>query len=199
MKIHVSFDFCIEFERSGGQLQMTEFELVPRSNGVCDLLISHLIFRLLRFGAIEPFVMLWRSSAGQTLNLHTSICKSRSRRATVGIPKGRASKNRCRIPVCIFFTHAPLGRWVLKYRSFFFLFFSVENVRFNWIFGNTWCVFLSRANSTARCRRCFVAEFFQVYIVFLVVAIFSKTECYSPSNLLVRSAMCRPSAVVVVV
>ena len=32
--------------------------------------------------------------------------------------------------------------------------------------------FLSWANSTARCRRCFVAEFFQVYIVFLVVAIF---------------------------
>ena len=54
--------------------------------------------------------------------------------------------------------------------------------------------FLSRANSTARCRQCFVAEFFQVYIVFLVVAIFAKTVCYSPSNLLVRSAMCRTSA-----
>ena len=51
--------------------------------------------------------------------------------------------------------------------------------------------FLSRANSTARCRRCFVQEFFQVYIVFLVVASFAKTKCYSPSNLLVRSAMCR--------
>ena len=48
--------------------------------------------------------------------------------------------------------------------------------------------FLSRANSTARCRRWFVGEFFQVYIVFLVVAIFSNTECYSPSNLLVRFA-----------
>ena len=47
--------------------------------------------------------------------------------------------------------------------------------------------FLSRANSTARCRRCFMAKFFQVYIVFLVVAIFAKTECYSPSNLLLRS------------
>ena len=39
-----------------------------------------------------------------------------------------------------------------------------------------------------------MAEFFQVYIGFLVVAIFAKTECYSPSNLLVRSAMCRTSA-----
>ena len=54
--------------------------------------------------------------------------------------------------------------------------------------------FWSRANSTARCRRCFVAEFFHVYIVFLVIAIFAKTECYSPSNLLVRSATYRTSA-----
>ena len=46
---------------------------------------------------------------------------------------------------------------------------------------------LSQANSTARCRRCFVAEFFQVYIVVLVVTSFAKTECYSPSNSLVRS------------
>ena len=190
MKIHVSFDFCIEFERSGGQLPMTEFELVPRSNGVCDLLISHLIFRLLRFGAIEPFVMSWRSSAGQTLNLHTSICKSRSRRATVGIPKGRASKNRCRIPVSIFLLMPP-GAMSLKIQVVI-LFFSPSRM----------CILIGYSgthDSTARCRRCFVAEFFQVYIVFLVVAIFAKTECYSPSNLLVRSAMCRTSAVVVVV
>ena len=39
-----------------------------------------------------------------------------------------------------------------------------------------------------------MAEFFQVDIVFLVVAIFAKTECYSPSKLLVRSAMCCTSA-----
>ena len=63
----------------------------------------------------------------------------------------------------------------------------------NWIFGITWCVFLSWANSTARCRWCFVAEFYQVYIVFLVVTSFAKTECYSPSNLLVRSATYRTS------
>ena len=90
----------------------------------------------------------------------------------------------------------PLGRWVLKYRPLFFFFFSVENVHFNWIIGfsGTRDVFLSRANSTARCRRCFVAEFFQFYIVFLVVTSFAKTKCYSPSNLLVRSAMCRTSA-----
>ena len=56
-------------------------------------------------------------------------------------------------------------------------------------------IFLSRANSTARCRRCFVAEFFQVYIVFLVVAIFAKTVVgYSPSNALVRSATYRTFA-----
>ena len=33
----------------------------------------------------------------------------------------------------------------------------------------------------------FLAEFFQVYIVSLVVTIFAKTNCYWPSNLLVRS------------
>ena len=69
-------------------------------------------------------------------------------------------------------------------------------MHFNWIIGFSGTrdvFFLSRANSTARCR-VFLAEFFQVYIVFLVVAIFAKTECYSPSNLLVRSAMCRTSA-----
>ena len=68
-----------------------------------------------------------------------------------------------------------------------FFFFSFENLQVNWIFRITWCVFLSRANSTARCRQCFVAEFFQVYIVFLVVTSFAKTECYSPSHLLVCS------------
>ena len=81
--------------------------------------------------------------------------------------------------------------------AFFFVFFSVKNVHFNWIIGFSGTrdvFFLLRANSTVRCRRCFVAEFFQVYIVFLVVAIFAKTECYSPSNLQVRSAMCRNSA-----
>ena len=73
--------------------------------------------------------------------------------------------------------------------AFFFVFFSVKNVHFNWIIGFSGTrdvFFLSRANSIARCRRCFVAEFFQVYIVFLVVAIFAKTKCYSPWNLLVR-------------
>ena len=80
----------------------------------------------------------------------------------------------------------PPGAMSSKIQVFFF-FFSVENVQVHWIFGITWCVFLSRANSTVRCRRCFVAEFFQVYVVFLVVAIFAKTECYSPSNLLVHS------------
>ena len=55
--------------------------------------------------------------------------------------------------------------------------------------------FLLWANSTARCRWCFVAEFFQVYIVnFLVLSFFAKTECYSPSNLLVRSVSYRTSA-----
>ena len=66
----------------------------------------------------------------------------------------------------------PLGRWVLKYRWFSF-FFSFENVHFNWIIGFSGTCdvfFLPRAKSTGRCRRCFVAEFFQVYIVFLVVA-----------------------------
>ena len=37
-----------------------------------------------------------------------------------------------------------------------------------------WCFFLSWANSTKRSRQCFAAEFFQVYVVFLVVAIFQK-------------------------
>ena len=84
----------------------------------------------------------------------------------------------------------PLGRWVLKYRLFFFFFFSVTIIS-----NHVMCFFLSWANSRARCTgRCFVAEFFQVYIVFLVVAIFAKTECYSPSNLLVRSATYRTSA-----
>ena len=89
----------------------------------------------------------------------------------------------------------PPGAMSLKIQVVSF-FFSVKNVHFNWIIGfsGTRDVFLSRANSTARCRQCFVAEFFQVYIVFLVVAIFAKTECYSRSNLLVRSAMCRTSA-----
>ena len=70
-------------------------------------------------------------------------------------------------------------------------------MHFNWIIGFSGThdvFFLSRANSTVRCRHCSVAEFFQVYIVFLVVAIFAKTACYSPSNLLVRSVMCRTSA-----
>ena len=94
------------------------------------------------------------------------------------------------------FFSCPLGRWVLKHRSFFF-FFSPSTICI--LIGlldfreHVMC-FLSLANSTARCRRCFVAEFFQVYIGFLIVAIFAKTECYSPSNLLVRSAMCRTSA-----
>ena len=89
-----------------------------------------------------------------------------------------------------------LGRERVKIQAVF-LFFPRRECAFfldYWIFGNMWCVFLSRANSTARCRRCFVAEFFQVYIVFLVVAIFAKRKCYSPSHLLVRSAMCRTSA-----
>ena len=90
----------------------------------------------------------------------------------------------------LFYYSCPLGRWVLKYRSFFL--FSIENV--HWIFGIMWCVFWLQANSTARCRRCFVAEFFQIYIVFLVVAIFAKTECCSPSYLLVRSATYHTSA-----
>ena len=80
-------------------------------------------------------------------------------------------------------THAPWGVENTGHSSFLF-FFSVENVQVNWIFGITWCVFLSRANSAARCRQCFVTEFFQVYIVFLVVTSFAKTKCYSPSNLL---------------
>ena len=70
-------------------------------------------------------------------------------------------------------------------------------MHFNWIIGFSGTCdvfFLLRANSTARWRRFFVAEFFQVYKIFLVVAIFAKTECYLPSNLLVRSAMCRTSA-----
>ena len=83
----------------------------------------------------------------------------------------------------------------LKIQVVFIFSFSVENMQVNyWIFGIMWCVFLSRANSTARCRWCFVAEFFQVHIAFPLVAIFAKTECYSPSNLLVCSAMCRTSA-----
>ena len=89
----------------------------------------------------------------------------------------------------------PLGQWVLKYRSFFFFFFSLSRICKRWldVRDHVMC-FLSRANPTARCRQCFVAEFFQVYIVFLVVVILAKTECYSPSNLLVRSAMYRTSA-----
>ena len=67
---------------------------------------------------------------------------------------------------------------VFLFFLFSFFSFSVENVQINSISGITWCVFLSRANSTARCKRRFVAEFFQVYIVFLVVAIFARTGCY---------------------
>ena len=85
---------------------------------------------------------------------------------------------------------SPLGRWVLKYRSFFFS-------------PSRMCILIGLldfrehvmwANSTARCRRWFVAEFIQVHIVFIGVAIFAKTECYSPSNLLVCSATYRTSA-----
>ena len=64
-----------------------------------------------------------------------------------------------------------------------------ESASGNWLFGIT-----SQANSTVGCRQCFVAEFFQVYIVFLVVVIFAKTDCYLPSTLLVRSATCHTSA-----
>ena len=90
----------------------------------------------------------------------------------------------------------PLGWWVLKYRPFLFLFLPSPSriCKLIGFSGSRDVFFLSRANSTARCRRCFVAELFQVCIVFLVVAIFAKTECYSPSNLQVRSAMCLTSA-----
>ena len=88
----------------------------------------------------------------------------------------------------------PPGAMSLKIQVVFLFFSSVENVQVNWFSGSRDVFFSSRANSTARCRRCFVAEFFHVYIVFLVVAIFAKTECYSPANLLVRSATYRTSA-----
>ena len=97
----------------------------------------------------------------------------------------------------------PLGWWVLKYRLFFFFFlrqecfsfFSLSRVcKLIGFSGSRDVFFLLRANSTVGCRQCFVAEFFQVYIVFLVVVILAKTECYSPSNLLVRSATYRTSA-----
>ena len=88
----------------------------------------------------------------------------------------------------------PPGAMSLKIQVVFFFFPCPSRLCELIGFSESRDVFcLSQANSTARCRQCFVAEFFQVYIVFLVVAIFAKTECYSPSNLLVCSAMCRTS------
>ena len=66
------------------------------------------------------------------------------------------------------YVHAPLGRWISKY-SFFS---SPSRICKRQLFArdHVMCL-LSRENSTARYRRCFVLEFFRVYIVFVVVAI----------------------------
>ena len=64
----------------------------------------------------------------------------------------------------------------------------------NWIFGITWCVFFVASKFNSEMQAMFCGRILPSLYSFLVVAIFAKTECYSPSNLLVRSAMCRTSA-----
>ena len=91
----------------------------------------------------------------------------------------------------------PPGAMSLKYGPFFFFFISVENVHFNWIIGfsGTRDVFFCREQIQQRDSGDVLWQnSSKFFFVFLVVAIFAKTECYSPSNLLVRSAMCRISA-----
>ena len=90
----------------------------------------------------------------------------------------------------------PLGRWVLKYRSFLFIFFPSPSRMCKLIgFSGLRDVFFfvaSKFNSEMQAMFC--GRILPSLYSFLVVAIFAKTECYSPSNLLVRSAMCRTSA-----
>ena len=93
----------------------------------------------------------------------------------------------------------PPGTMSLKIpagRFSFFFFFSVKNVHFNWIIGfsGTHDVFFCREQIQQRDAGDVLWQNSSKSIVFLVVAIFAKTKCYSPSNLLVRSAMCRISA-----
>ena len=87
----------------------------------------------------------------------------------------------------------PPGAMSLKIQVVFLFFITVENVHFNWIIGfsGTCDVFFCREQIQQRDAG---NVLWQVYIVFLVVAIFAKTKCYSPSNLLVRSMMCHTSA-----
>ena len=69
-------------------------------------------------------------------------------------------------------------------------------MHFNWIivFSGTRDVFFCREQIQQRdAGDVLWQNSSEVHIVFLV-ANFAKTECYSPSNLLVRSAMCRTSA-----
>ena len=92
----------------------------------------------------------------------------------------------------------PLGAMSLKIQAVFLVFFfSVKNVHFNWIIGfsGTRDVFLFCREQIQQRDECDVLwQNSSKSIVFLVVAIFAKTESYSPSNLLVHSAMCRTSA-----
>ena len=58
-------------------------------------------------------------------------------------------------------------------------------------------MFVVASKFNIRCMQgMFVPEFLQVYVDFLVVAVFVKTDCYSPSNLLVRSATCGASGTI---
>ena len=79
--------------------------------------------------------------------------------------------------------------------SFLGFFLCRESAVGNWLFRITWRVFFIVARKfNSEMQQCFLAEFFQGYIVFLVVATFAKTDCYSPSNLPVCSATYRASA-----